>query len=199
MSDEEAIQNILKKIEREKVLMNGANAMLAQTDNDSVRSRLNSQLRDTRRNLQFFEEKLRELQMRRNQSAMDSMSLGGPDDGAEGDGSGPPPPPPKDAGSWGEHARAGSSASFGSTQYSQIGQHGDLMPPRHPYAPPGPASSVPKPRPNYTKLDLIKYDNPYLGPRIQLMLSQIQFKLKVEEQYLKGVEKMVQLYGMEGD
>ncbi|KAG7118796.1 Protein kinase C-like [Verticillium longisporum] len=74
MSDEEAIQNILKKIEREKVLMNGANAMLAQTDNDSVRSRLNSQLRDTRRNLQFFEEKLRELQMRRNQSAMDSSA-----------------------------------------------------------------------------------------------------------------------------
>lgn len=48
-------------------------------------------------------------------------------------------------------------------------------------------------------LDLIKYDTPYLGPRIQLMLSQIQFKLNVEEQYLKGVEKMVQLYGMEGD
>ena len=31
------------------------------------------------------------------------------------------------------------------------------------------------------------------------MLSQIQFKLNVEEQYLKGVEKMVQLYDMEGD
>lgn len=31
------------------------------------------------------------------------------------------------------------------------------------------------------------------------MLSQIQFKLDVETQYLKGVEKMVQLYGMEGD
>lgn len=48
-------------------------------------------------------------------------------------------------------------------------------------------------------LDLIKYDTPHLGPRIQLMLSQIQFKLNVEEQYLKGVEKMVQLYQMEGD
>lgn len=47
--------------------------------------------------------------------------------------------------------------------------------------------------------DLIKYDTPYLGPRIQLMLSQIQFKLNVEEQYLKGIEKMVQLYQMEGD
>lgn len=47
--------------------------------------------------------------------------------------------------------------------------------------------------------DLIKYDTPHLGPRIQLMLSQIQFKLNVEEQYLKGVEKMVQLYSMDGD
>lgn len=47
--------------------------------------------------------------------------------------------------------------------------------------------------------DLIKYDTPYLGARIQLMLSQIQFKVNVEEQYLKGVEKMVQLYQMEGD
>jgi classical protein kinase C len=48
-------------------------------------------------------------------------------------------------------------------------------------------------------VDLIKFDTPYLGPRIQLMLSQIQFKLNVEEQYLKGIEKMVQLYQMEGD
>jgi hypothetical protein len=50
-----------------------------------------------------------------------------------------------------------------------------------------------------TLLDLIKYDTPYLGPRIQLMLSQIQFKLNVEDQYLKGIEKMVQLYSMDGD
>jgi hypothetical protein len=49
------------------------------------------------------------------------------------------------------------------------------------------------------KADLIKYDTPYLGPRIQLMLSQLEFKLNVEKQYLKGIEKMVQLYQMEGD
>jgi len=52
---------------------------------------------------------------------------------------------------------------------------------------------------NCSAIDLIKFDTPYLGPRIQLMLSQIQFKLNVEEQYLKGIEKMVQLYQMEGD
>ncbi|KAI1798747.1 hypothetical protein F4811DRAFT_163996 [Daldinia bambusicola] len=201
MNDEEAMANIYKKIEREKALINAANSMRQQTNNDDVRSRLDSQMREGRRNLQFFEEKLRDLQMKRLGQGVDSMNIGsGSASGSlrpsslemrDGDA---PPPPPKDAG-----ALSGDQGSYGSLSYSQIGGHGDIMPPRHPYAPPGPTSTIPKPRPNFTKLDLIKYDTPYLGPRIQLMLSQIQFKLNVEEQYLKGVEKMVQLYGMEGD
>lgn len=48
-------------------------------------------------------------------------------------------------------------------------------------------------------LDLIKYDTPYLGPKIQLMLSQLEFKLSVEMQYKAGIEKMVRLYQDEGD
>lgn len=48
-------------------------------------------------------------------------------------------------------------------------------------------------------VDLIKYDTPYLGPRIQLMLSQLEFKLSVEKQYKDGIEKMVRLYQIEGD
>lgn len=193
MNDEEAIQNIYKKIEREKALINAANAMRAQTSNEAVRSRLDSQMRDGRRNLQFFEERLRDIQMRHVNQGVSDMNLGAGEESA-----GAPAPPPKDAsGAWSGGDRG--SYGAGSTQYSQIGQHGDLMPPRHPYAPPGPGTGTPKPRPNFTKLDLIKYDTPHLGPRIQLMLSQIQFKLNVEEQYLKGVEKMVQLYGMEGD
>ena len=47
--------------------------------------------------------------------------------------------------------------------------------------------------------DLIKYDTAHLGPRIQLMLSQLEFKLSVEKQYKDGIEKMVRLYQMEGD
>lgn len=47
--------------------------------------------------------------------------------------------------------------------------------------------------------DLIKYDTQHLGPRIQLMLSQLEFKLSVEKQYKDGIEKMVKLYQMEGD
>jgi Hr1 repeat len=46
---------------------------------------------------------------------------------------------------------------------------------------------------------LIKYDTPHLGPRIQLMLQQLEFKLSVEKQYKEGIEKMVRLYQIEGD
>lgn len=63
---------------------------------------------------------------------------------------------------------------------------------------PGPNASGTA-RPNFTRLDLIKYDTPYLGPRIQLMLQQIEFKLSVERQYKEGIEKMIHLYQMEGD
>ena len=155
MNEDEALANIHRKIEREKVLLNGANAMRQQTNNDAVRSRLDSQMREARRNIQFFEEKLRDLQMKRVGSGLESMSISsgstmrpasGDMYGAEGD---PPAPLPKDAaGGW----SGGDQGSYGSLPYSEIGAHGDIMPPRHPFAPPGPTSSIPKPRPNFTKL-----------------------------------------------
>lgn len=143
MNEEEAIQNIHKKIEREKALMNAANAMRAQTNNEAVLSRLDSQIRDGRRNLQFFEEKLRDVQMRSVNQGVDSMNLGAR---AYADESGPPPLPPKDAGSWGDRS------NYGAMQHGQAGQHADLMPPRHPYAPSTPSPGMPKARPNFTKL-----------------------------------------------
>ncbi|KAK4188141.1 kinase C-like protein [Podospora australis] len=195
LSEDEKIQDITKKIEREKALINAAHLMRQQTNNESVRSKLDTQMREGRRNLDFFEERLRELQMRRLGQSVDQMSIGGSTLGGSsfssneypGDDGGRPAPPPKDA-----------------SQYSNYGGQNvygprDLMPPRGPFPGQPPNSSIPKARPNFTKLDLIRYDTPHLGPRIQLMLSQIQFKLNVEEQYLKGIEKMVQLYGMEGD
>ncbi|KKA28895.1 hypothetical protein TD95_004151 [Thielaviopsis punctulata] len=170
MNDDDKIQAIKAKIQRENALINAANAMRAQTTNEAVRSRLDSQIRDARRNVQFFNDKLAELETRR---GMESMSISSPTRpmSSEQDA---PPPPAKEA-SW-----------------SPGGQHGaDFAS--------SPVQAQPKARQNFSKLDLIKYDNPYLGPRIQMMLGQLQFKLYVEEQYLKGVEKMVQLYGMDGD
>jgi len=55
-------------------------------------------------------------------------------------------------------------------------------------------------RPRHHPLsDLLRYDAPLTGAKISRMLNQLQFKLQVEEQYRKGIEKMAQLYRDEGD
>lgn len=145
MSEEDnKMMDLTKKIEREKALIQAANLMRQQTNNDSVRSKLDSQMREGKRNLEFFEEKLKELQLRRGMGDM-SLSSGGYDSRPQhlrGNSEGPPTPPPK--------TPAGTAMSGGDPQYSQIGGT-DLMPPRGPFAGAG-GNSVPKARPNFTKL-----------------------------------------------
>lgn len=130
MNEDEAIRDIQRKIDKERALMNAANLMRAQTDNEAVRSRIDGEIRDGRRNTQFFEERLRELQMRRLNQGVGQMGIRGSSDG-------PPPPPPKDS---------------SSLQYSQIGQHGDRMPSHGPFPAQPPGSSMPQGRANFTKL-----------------------------------------------
>lgn len=156
MNEDEQIAAIQRKVDKEKVLLNAAQAMLQQTPNADVRSRLNNQMRDGRRNIQFFEEKIRDLQMKRLGHNVDDMSISSGSTAVGSGGMRPasqggPAPPPKDTSS-GHWAGDRGSYGSGSMQYSEIGGHGDMMPPRHPYAPPGPGSSMPKTRPNFTKL-----------------------------------------------
>lgn len=54
-------------------------------------------------------------------------------------------------------------------------------------------------KPLYSRFDLIKYDCPSLGHKIQYMLQQLQFKLQVENQYRAANEKISHLYLMDGD
>jgi hypothetical protein len=164
-NDDDALSSVYKKIERERALLNAANQMRQQTQNEQVRARIDTQMREGRRNIQYLEERMQELQMRRMGSGMDNMSLGGGVGGGPGGGDpgrqygsgprndrdGPPAPPPKDSrGGYGE--ASSDRGGYGSQEYSQIGGHGDMMPPRHPYAPPGPGQGMPRSRPNYTKL-----------------------------------------------
>ncbi|KAL1665807.1 hypothetical protein GGF50DRAFT_100070 [Schizophyllum commune] len=55
------------------------------------------------------------------------------------------------------------------------------------------------PRQNYTQLDLIKADTPLTPAKISRMLHQLEFKLQVEMQYKKGIDKMAKLYQADGD
>ena len=60
----------------------------------------------------------------------------------------------------------------------------------------GPQAGKPK---TYTNLDLIRADTPYTTTRISKMLHQLEFKLQVEMQYKKGIDKMAKLYQADGD
>ncbi|KAK4617654.1 hypothetical protein CLAFUW4_12247 [Fulvia fulva] len=198
MNDDTAMHEIRKKIDREKAIIHAANQMRQATNNPGVNARVDSQIRDARRNIQYFEQTLNDLTARKMGNDMNNLSVTG---------NGGPTPP--------QHGRGGSTASGHNNEQGYGGGGGDygdpgpggysmggapgLMPPRAPYAPPGPGDRSPRARPNYSKLDLIKYDTAHLGPRIQLMLSQLEFKLSVEKQYKDGIEKMVRLYQMEGD
>jgi len=154
MNDEEKIQDISKKIEREKALLNAANLMRQQTNNEAVRSKLDTQMREGKRNLDFFNERLRELQMRRLGHGVDNMSLGGSTlsggsyHDMQGDHMGPPAPPPKDGG-----GGYGGYGDYGG-QYGQGSGHGDLMPPHGPFPGQPPHSGIPKARPNFSKLGM---------------------------------------------
>ncbi|KAL8719118.1 MAG: hypothetical protein Q9225_003830 [Loekoesia sp. 1 TL-2023] len=210
MNDDERIDQVRRKIEREKVIINAANAM-RQSSNPHVQQSLETKVREAQKNISYLEEKLRELQMRKAGQNRDSSGSQGPLPPAHAGFSpqyrnlrdaqqqGLPTPPPKEGGS-GYLGDSGDYGDPGNGGYGNAlsGGHG-MMPPRAPFGPPPPGSTMPKSRPNYSKLDLIKYDTPYLGPRIQLMLSQLEFKLSVEKQYKDGVEKMVRLYQDEGD
>jgi len=159
-TDDDALSSVYKKIERERALLNAANQMRQQTQNETVRSRIDTQMREGRRNIQYLEERMQELQMRRMGQGMEGMHLEPGSQGGSGrptssglrnDIDGPPTPPPKDSrGGYAEFGR--DRGGYGTQEYSQIGGHGDMMPPSHPYAPPGPGSAIPKTRPNYTKL-----------------------------------------------
>lgn len=159
MNEDEAITNVTKKIEREKALITAANGMRQSTNNPAVQSRLDTQMREGRRNIDYLEGRLRELQMRRMGSDMEGMRL---DPGSNG---GPPTPshgrnmgqqrglPPSMDGRNPYMADSGGYGDPGPGGYSQQLSGGQaLMPPRAPYAPPGPAAGQPKARPNYSKL-----------------------------------------------
>jgi hypothetical protein len=161
-NDDDALSSVYKKIERERALLNAANQMRQQTQNETVRARIDTQMREGRRNIQYLEERMRELQARKLGQGVENMSLSSGNNagldrpysaGLRNDRDGPPTPPPKDG--RGGYTEAGSDrGGYGTPEYSQIGGHGDMMPPPHPYAPPGPGSAMPKSRPNYTKLGM---------------------------------------------
>lgn len=156
MSDE-VIHSIYQKIEREKVLINAAVAMRA-SSNPQVQQSLDAQIKEGRKNLSYLEERLQELEMKRMGQNMQGMSLnqqGGQQGGQGGYGQygndrygGAPTPPPKGGYDYQGYGPSGEGRDY----QDNLGGGSGMMPPRAPYGPQAPNSSMPKPRPNYSKL-----------------------------------------------
>ncbi|QRW06533.1 Serine/threonine-protein kinase [Ceratobasidium sp. AG-Ba] len=64
---------------------------------------------------------------------------------------------------------------------------------------PSPDAAEAAPKKNYTNLDLLKADTPHSNARITKMIHLLETKLRTEQQYKRGTEKMIQLYTAEGD
>jgi classical protein kinase C len=151
MNEDAAVQDILRKIDREKAIINAANQMRQATNNASVNSRVESNIRDARRNIAYFEQTLQDLRARKMGNDMSNLSV-------SGNGGPAPPHHGSRGGSTGQGMNNeqgyGGGADYGNPGpggYSMGGGSG-LMPPRAPYAPPNPADRSPRARPNYSKL-----------------------------------------------
>jgi classical protein kinase C len=147
---DDTIANVREKLEKERMFINSANAMRQSTNNPDVLSRLDSQVRDSRRNMEYFENTLKDLEMKRMGSGMETMSLqpGGPGSRKAGN---PLPPPPKDG--WNGYTGQ-DQANYGDAQggYGNLSGGSGLMPQSGPFTPSAPTAH--NKRPNYSKLGM---------------------------------------------
>lgn len=164
MNDDDLINQVYRKIDREKAIINAANAM-RQSSNPQVQQSLDSQVREAQKGISYLEERMRELQLRRMgqganlQSTPSSAGGGAPLPPAHG-GLSPQrgvrnaqQSPPAREGGTGYTADGGDYGDPGAGGYMNdlSGGHG-MMPPRAPFGSPPPGSGIPKTRSNYTKL-----------------------------------------------
>lgn len=148
--DDDLMATVYRKIEREKALITAATNMRQSTDNHLVQQRVDANIRDGRKNIAYLEEKMRELQLRKMGRDPDQpTSPTGQQHPGNDYGATPPPPPPKDTGRFAPN-EPGDYGEIGPGGYSQGGT--GVMPPRAPFHDPRPEGSMPKARPNFSKL-----------------------------------------------
>ena len=157
MVESDPTTQIHQKIEREQTLINAAINMRA-SSNPVVQASLDAQIKESRKNIGYLEQRLQELQTRRLGQGMGDMSLGHANDGR------PLPPAPNDGGgqrgnAYGQqYQQPGQQASYdygssrtGAGYMDQLSAGSGAMPPRAPFGPTAPGA-MPKGRPNYSKL-----------------------------------------------
>ncbi|KAG5439283.1 hypothetical protein PCANB_001582 [Pneumocystis canis] len=174
------IRDIYHKIEREKVLIQGAQAMRGQTINETVQQSLENNIREFQKNITYLEERMHELQLRK----MGYFSEHKEQDDIKPPSS--PSTPSKDVSFFenSETIKELFENNFKTSEESVIKT--ELLKPL-------------RLKPKYTKLDLFKYYTPYTSEKIQMMLQQLEFKLTIEKQVKDGFDKLIRLYQNEND
>jgi hypothetical protein len=172
------IQDVYKRIQTERKVLEASQLLRQATTNQDVLRRNDAKIKEAERSLSYFEDTLRELQARKMQLSDPSRSGASPR---------PVSSPVLQQFQLGSRDRPSQYADPGGTQYAQE---------RHSSYDNEPSANKGK---NMTKLDLIKADTPHSPLKIARMLHQLEFKLQVELQYKKGIEKMVKLYQADGD
>lgn len=179
---DQKIQDVLKRIEKERKFIDASRLIRQATTNPDVLRQNDAKVREAERSLSYFEHTLRELEIRKQQSQRDDPN------------------------------RSGSAASpqqpFKGSRTSDRDRSLPRIPPSDHSTTHGTSSTtllpgddpdgVPKTK-QYSNLDLIKADTPLTTAKISRMLHQLEFKLQVEMQYKKGIDKMSKLYQADGD
>ncbi|KIJ54841.1 hypothetical protein M422DRAFT_24731 [Sphaerobolus stellatus SS14] len=167
---DEKIQDIYKRIQTERKVIEASEMMRLATSNQDVIRRTDTQIRAAQRSLSYFETTLRELQTRKLQSQQAEASRQGGSSSQGGT-------PTSTRGPWGDQGDRGGNGGW-------EGGGPDVSPVQ---------DTTPKAK-NYTNLDLVKADTPLTTAKISRMLHQLEFKLQVEGQYKDGIDKMARLY-----
>jgi hypothetical protein len=166
------IQDIYKRIQTERKVLEASQLLRQATTNQDVLRRNDAKIKEAERSLSYFQDTLRELQARKMQLSDPSRSEAIPQ---------PNSSPVLRPFQPGTRDRA--------SHYSDSPEN------RNSFHDGGPSAKAK----NLTKLDLIRADAPHSPLKIARMLHQLEFKLQVEMQYKRGIEKMVKLYQADGD
>lgn len=152
MSDDAAISDLYRKIDREKALIQAAQHMRGATSNPTTNSRIDSSIREYQRNIKYFEQTLQQLQARRTGGDGQGMGNGGPrpptHDGREGMSSRAMP-----GGADNPYDQPSDYGTPDGRGYMDGGGHG-LMPPRAPFDRPNGGNVPQRARPNYSRLGI---------------------------------------------
>lgn len=186
---DQKIQDVYKRMQTERKVLEASQLLRQATTNQEVLRQNDIKIREAERSLSYFEDTLRELQMRKMQ-----MSQSGPDPSRS---TGTPP-----VGGLPSNPRASrpgvpsaSSMSF-DPRRGPGAQSPEIGTAPGPYPTDGALTSKPK---QYSNLDLVRAETPHTPAKITRMLHQLEFKLQVEKQYKAGIDKMARLYQADGD